>query len=385
LPLVRLPAFVLVALFGLTGTAAAQELTVYSSLPLSGPARPQTEAVVRGARLALADAGGAAGGHRVRYVSLNSATRRAGAWTPVRVARNAVRAARDRSAIAYIGEFNSGASAISLPILNEVGLPQISPSNTFIGLTRGGPGAARGEPDKYNPTGLRTYFRIMPNDRVQAAALATAMVDGRCRRIASLHDGALYGRGVATWVRRNVRRLGARVVVARRTRGGRLGRVRRARPDCVAYSGITANGAVGVFRRLGRRLPRARFFATDGIAEAGFVSRVPRRVARRTLLSVSTLAPSAYPPAGQSVLARLGNPDPYALYGYEAMRRALDAVAVAGANRRAVVRHMRSAPAQAGVIGTYAFDRFGDTTLRTYGLYGITGRALRFVGAVAAR
>jgi branched-chain amino acid transport system substrate-binding protein len=382
---VRLPGLVLAALLGLTGTAAAQELTVYSSLPLSGAARPQAEAVVRGAQLALADAGGAAGGRRVRYVSLNSATSRAGAWTPVRVARNAVRAARDRSAIAYIGEFNSGASAISLPILNEVGMPQVSPSNTAIGLTRGGPGAVRGEPEKYNPTGLRTYFRIAPNDRVQAAALATAMVDGGCRRIASLHDGELYGRGVATWVRRNARRLGARVVVALRTRGGRLGRVRRARPDCVAYSGITANGAVGVFRRLGRRLPRARFFATDGVAESGFTGRVPRGVAGRTLISVSTLAPPAYPLAGQAVLARLGNPDPYALYGYEAMRLVLDAVAAVGPRHRAIVRHLWAMPARPGVIGTYAFDRFGDTTLRTYGLYGITGRALRFAASVTAR
>ena len=52
-------------------------------------------------------------------------------------ALNVRRAAQDESAIAYIGDFNSGASAISIPILNEVPLPQISPSNTAIGLTRG--------------------------------------------------------------------------------------------------------------------------------------------------------------------------------------------------------------------------------------------------------
>jgi branched-chain amino acid transport system substrate-binding protein len=368
----------------LPATAAAQ-LTVYSSLPLSGPARPQTEAVVRGAQLALADAGGTAGGRAVRYVSLNSATRRTGAWVPRRVFRNARRATLDRSTIAYIGEFNSGASALVIPILNESNVPQISPSNTAIGLTRDGPGAGRGEPIQYYPTGVRTYFRIVPNDRVQAAALATAMVDGGCRRIASLHDGEVYGRGVAAWVRRNARRLGARVVVARRTRGGRLGRVRRARPDCVAYSGITANGAVGVFRRLGRRLPRARFFATDGVAESGFTGRVPPGVAGRTLISVSTLAPAAYPPAGQAVLQRLGNADPYALYGYEAMRLVLDAVAAVGPRRRAIIQHLRAMPARAGVIGTYGFDRFGDTTQRTYGLYGISAGALRFAAAVTAR
>jgi ABC-type branched-subunit amino acid transport system substrate-binding protein len=96
-----------------------EPLTVYSSLPLSGAARPQAQAVERGARLALEEAGGVAGGHPVRYVSLNDASRRAGTWRPELVASNVRRAAQDESAIAYIGEFNSGASAISIPILTR--------------------------------------------------------------------------------------------------------------------------------------------------------------------------------------------------------------------------------------------------------------------------
>src|SRR5688500_12762232 len=89
---------------------ASGPLTVYSSLPLSGPAKRQAQAVVQGARLAVEEAGGMAGGTQIRYVSTNDATRRAGAWTPERTASNARRAASDASAIAYIGEFNSGAS-----------------------------------------------------------------------------------------------------------------------------------------------------------------------------------------------------------------------------------------------------------------------------------
>jgi branched-chain amino acid transport system substrate-binding protein len=54
----------------------------------------------------------------------------------------------DPTSIAYIGEFDSGASAISIPILNETQIAQISPSDTAIGLTRDGPGADLGEPAK---------------------------------------------------------------------------------------------------------------------------------------------------------------------------------------------------------------------------------------------
>src|SRR3954462_6204544 len=100
--------------------AHAQALTVYSSLPLHGPLRPTTMAIARGAALALREAGGTAGGRPVRYVSLDAPTRRAPAWAPLHVAANARRVAEDPAAIGYIGDFNSGASAISIPILNEV-------------------------------------------------------------------------------------------------------------------------------------------------------------------------------------------------------------------------------------------------------------------------
>jgi branched-chain amino acid transport system substrate-binding protein len=378
-------------------TAQGDRVTIYSSLPLSGASRPQTTAAVRGARLALEERGGVAGPYAVRYVSLDDATRTAGSWTPERTFRNARRAAADPSAIGYIGEFNSGASAISMPILSEAGIPQISPSNTYIGLTRSGPGAARGEPGKYYP-GLRHYFRIAPNDRVQAGALAAAMRDRGCRRIASVTDGEVYGRGVGTWTRRHAAKLGLRIVVTHRIRrrspAARLGRIRHARPDCVAYTGITANGAVELVTALARRLPRARFFGSDGIAESGFADHraggVSRRVGRRVLLTVATLAPDAYPPAGRAFFDRYEqryddpNPDPYSIYGYESMQLMLDAVSAVGPSRSAVIAWLRSVVDRPSVLGTYGFDRFGDTTLRTYGLYRIRGGGLTNAGAVAA-
>ena len=90
--------------------APPQALTVYSSLPLSGASRGQTKAVNDGARQALQEAGGTAGGRPVRLVTLNDATRRTGTWTPSASSANARRAAQDDSTIAYIGAFNSGAS-----------------------------------------------------------------------------------------------------------------------------------------------------------------------------------------------------------------------------------------------------------------------------------
>ena len=388
----------LVALFA--AEADAQPLTVYSGLPLTGASRPQALSIERGARLALEEAGGGAGAHSIRYVSLDDSTARAGRWTPVKTARNARRAARDDSAIAYLGEFNSGASAISIPILNEEGIPQISPSNSAVGLTRSGPGTEPGEPEKYYPTGRRNFFRIAPNNRVQGGALAVAMRDRGCRRIAVLDDKEVYGAGLAKLVRRAARRLGLRVVYttgvdprARRFRGVARG-ARRNRAQCVVFNGITANGAVHLFRALARGLPHARLFGSDGIAERGFTDRreggVPRRVARRVLVTAYPLAPDALPDTGRMVLeryaARYGDrsPDVYALHGYEAMRLVLDGVAAVGAQRSALIDWLAAVRDRQSVLGSYSFDRFGDTTLRDWGLYRIRRGRLQWVGALRA-
>jgi branched-chain amino acid transport system substrate-binding protein len=377
-----------------------QAVTVYSSMPLQGAGRPQSLAVVQGARLALDEAGRRAGPHPVRYISLDNSTARAGTWTPENTAANTRRAAQDETAIAYIGEFNSGASAISLPILNEVPMAQISPSNTAVGLTRDGPAADLGEPVKYYPTGRRHYFRLLPNDRVQAAALAVAMQRRGCRRIAILHDGEVFGAGMGVLLRRNARRLGLRVAHTRRIRvrarrhRGLARRVRRSGARCVAYTGITANGAVRLFRDLAKAMPRARFYGTDGIAELGFADPreggVPGRIGRRVVMTVATLSPDAMPEAGRAMLQRYAArydepfPDPYAVQGYEAMRLILDAVAAVGPRRSAVIGWLHGMRNRPSVVGTYSFDRFGDTTLRDYGLYRIRRGELQWAGAVRA-
>ena len=152
-----------------SGSTGSNNLTIYSSLPLQGDSRPQSEAVVNGEKMALEEHGGKVGNYAVKYVSLDDSTAATGKWEPGATSSDARKAAQDKSTIAYLGEFNSGASAISIPILNEAGILQISPSNTYVGLTRS-EGADKGEPDKYYPSGKRTFGRVVPADHIQAAA-----------------------------------------------------------------------------------------------------------------------------------------------------------------------------------------------------------------------
>jgi branched-chain amino acid transport system substrate-binding protein len=363
--------------------AAAQQPVVYSSLPLRGAAAAQTAAIVRGIDLANERAG-----NPVRHVSLDDSTRRAGTWVPERVAANARRAVRDAATIAYVGEFNSGASAISMPILNEAGILQVSPSNTAIGLTRGGAGTEGGEPAKYYPSGNRHYGRVVPNDRVQAAAAATLLRDAGVTRLYVVHDGEVYGQGMATLTARAARGRGIGVVrvrrLGRRNARGIAREARRRRADGLFFGGVTANGAPRLWRAVARNRRLKVLAAPDGVAESGFARAIPRRTRARTRVTVATLAPEAYPESGREVLAALGNPDPYALYGYEAMSLVLDALARGGGTREGAVRAFFETRDRDSVLGRYSIDPFGDTTLTQYGVYGIRGAQLVWDRAVDA-
>ena len=94
------------------GSGGRTSLTIYSSLPLQGDSRPQSTDVVNGEKLALEEAGGKVGKFTIKYVSLDDSTAAAGKWDPGQTSSDARKAAQDPSTIVYLGEFNSGASAI---------------------------------------------------------------------------------------------------------------------------------------------------------------------------------------------------------------------------------------------------------------------------------
>ena len=76
------------------GDTAGEQLTIYSSLPLQGAARAQSEAAVNGAKLALEQAGTKAGKFPIKYVSLDDSTAQAAGWEPNATSTNARKAGR---------------------------------------------------------------------------------------------------------------------------------------------------------------------------------------------------------------------------------------------------------------------------------------------------
>jgi branched-chain amino acid transport system substrate-binding protein len=383
------------------GGGEARTLTVYSSLPLQGASRPQTTAMVQGIELALEQAGGKAGDFTIQYESLDDSTAQAGSWTPEATQANARRVAQDENAAVYIGEFNSGASAVSIPILNEGGVPQISPANTAVGLTSDEPGAEPGEPDKYYPTGSRNYVRIVPKDTIQGAALATLMQEDGCTSVFMTNDKEVYGAGLSRNIEAAAEGVGLEIAaneeidknapnyrsLAARAEGQGV--------DCFVYSGITANNAVQLYKDFASALPDAQLYGPDGVAESGFADPaeggIPANVQSRTKVTVATLSPDEYPPEGQEFFTQFSekygeeNPDPYAIYGYEAMRLALDAIERSSTGEKAdIISALFDTQDRSSVLGTYSIDENGDTTLTDYGVYTIDGGELQFDSTIQA-
>ena len=114
-----------------------------------------------------------------------------------------------------IGTFNSGCAEIEIPILNRAPngpLAMVSPANTYVGLTHGGPGTAAGEPGKYYPTGKRNYARVVAADDFQGAADATLAKQLGVKKLFILNDKEAYGPGVATNCQNAAKKLGIKIV-----------------------------------------------------------------------------------------------------------------------------------------------------------------------------
>ena len=319
-------------------------VSVYSSLPLTGPLASISRDIVAAEKLALLEAGGRAGEYSVSFTSLDSADPETGRWTPALVERNARTAVEDRQTIAYLGELENGASAVSLPILNASGILQVSPRDTFGGLT--GPGG-RGEPEKYYPSGRRTFARVVPDDGQQAVKLLSAMKDDGTRRLVIADDRALAGTSMGDRVAQLAEREGIEVVDRIRLDAGgdvpdNLGRkVRRDRADAFFYAGAYSPFAMAALDAVHAADPQLDLYAPDDVAIAPELPSAAGQAASSLELT------GVEPPEGTEArrFARSfhdaygRDPDPQAILGYEAMRVVLRAIAQAGNradSRRAV-------------------------------------------------
>ena len=312
-------------------------MTVYVSMPLSGPASPDGRDAADGARLALMKADGRAGDLEVQAKYLDDANP-VHRWDPAAVGRNARRAAQDSSTAAYIGELDSQPTRASLPITNDAGIAQVSPGASAVDLTQ----PAEGYPDspaRYRPSGEVTFARVVPDDAVQARALAQ------------------WANGVGP--------------VLGRSAGGPFG-------DLMLEEFTTDAEESGVEVIDPNQAKDAELLA-EFVAGAGPVGPGLLTIADNGRVVSGTLEPSRLPSGSfpSDFRKRIGRrPGPYAVYGFEAMRVILEAIAAADLQdgfRASVADQVLDSDHPVSILGSYSITPEGDTTLCTVQRYTVRG------------
>jgi len=348
------------------------------------------------AKLVLGQRGWRAGKHTVGLQVCDEASARTGLPDDRKCSRLAKALARNRSVVGVIGPVSSACALAMLAVLNRAAggpVPIISMSNTYLGLTRKGPGVAAEDPARHYPTGRRHYVRLAPADDTQGAASAVYARRLGVKRPFALHDESAFGAGQAAAFLTAAQRLGmvAGQSIAwdprARSYAPLVERLRRARADGVFLGGYVDNNGPMLIKALRDGLgPQAKILAGDGFNQPATIVEGAGSRAEGVIVAIASVPNRMLPPAGRRFAAeferRFGQrPCCFAVHGGEATRILLDAIAGSDGARDEVIDRMFQTRVRDGLIGGFTFDRYGDTSLSTQALYQIERGKLRFVTA----
>jgi branched-chain amino acid transport system substrate-binding protein len=367
------------------------DVIVVSDLPRGGVGKETIELMIDAIEFTLRGREFRAGELRVGYQSCND-TVGTEPYDPSRCRRNASAYVATESVVGVIGPWNSGCAELQIPIVSrrDAGpLAMISPSTTFLGLTR----TAYAQP--LYPDGVRSFARIVTHDHGQGIAAAHLAKRLGARRVAAVHQnlGDPYVRGLTTSFLAAARELGLDTVSfdwrPAESYKELAASVAAARPDVVYLAGLTQLNANTLVEDLRAELSRSvelvgpdSFAALDiaqGLGPAG----------EGMFVTVPGIPHDLLPPAGERFVREFGGPaniDPGALGAPEAAQSAevlLDAIARSDGTRASVVEELFATKTKNAILGSFSFDRFGDIDPAPVGVYRFEGG--RIVGHSVVR
>ena len=354
------------------------DVLLASDFPLQGSSRTQTIQIVEAIRYLLEQSNFKAGDHNVAYQSCDDATAQAGKWDSGKCSTNAQAYASNEKVVGVIGTFNSGCAAIEIPVLNQApggGVAMISPANTYVCLTEGGPGCDGTEPDKYYPSGSRNYARVVANDAYQGAAVAEFAKAQGITSVYILNDKEAYGLGVATNFRNAAENVGIKIAgfeawdPKASSYEALFRKIGGTAADAVFLGGlIDENGAQVIKDKvavLGPNDGKVKLFVPDGFTTQQTIDEAPE-AAPGMFLSVAGVPIDQFKGKGAEFIEafkpRLGGKpvDPYAIYGAQAAQVMLDAIAASDGTRGDVIAKLFEQKINDGYLGTFEINENGD-------------------------
>jgi branched-chain amino acid transport system substrate-binding protein len=338
--------------------------------------------------MAIDEYGGEIAGMKIDYQDWDDADASSQSWTPELETANAQRAINDPDVMAYIGPYNSGAAKVSMPLLNEAGLLQVSPAVTHTGLTKKEPGGDPNEPGIYRPTGKITFCRVCPADDVQGPLAADFARDElKAKTIFILDDKELYGQGVARLFRRRAEELGLTIlgqesINVRNVEFVSLMTAVKARnPDVVYFGGTTQSKGGQIAKDMRNAGLTCPLIVPDGCYELAFIKSAGEENLKNCYVTMGGLDASLLKGPGADFVRRYKEKFPgnkieaYAVYGYEAAKVVLESIKAVGKKDRAaiVAACVGTKDFDKGALGKWSFDANGDITLQNMTISRVEG------------
>jgi branched-chain amino acid transport system substrate-binding protein len=358
------------------------DFLIASDLPLQGANRALTTEMADAIEFALQQRDWKAGDANIGYQSCDDSTAQAGSWDSAKCSSNARAYAANEKLLGLIGTFNSGCAKLVIPVMNRASggpVAMVSPSNTYPGLTEGGPGTEAGEPDNYYPTGERNYVRVVWNDQFQGAANAQYAQELGLERIFILNDSETYGLGIATLFAEYAEKLGIQILGNQKwdkdasSYESLASRIKASNADAVFLGGIVCNNGGKLIKDLRAGLgPDVTLLGPDGWTPISATIEGAGGSANQMYISQPGIPIDQLTGAGKefvdAFLAESGKDtvDPYTAYAAQAANVLLDAIDRAGTDERArVAEELFQTEVQDGILGNFQIDENGDTTLGT--------------------
>jgi branched-chain amino acid transport system substrate-binding protein len=363
--------------------SGSPDYIIASDLPLQGAIRHQTLQISRAVIWELAQKGWKAGSLKIGYQSCDDSTAQTAGWDSAKCATNARSYASNRSVIGVIGTFNSGCAKIIVPVLNRAHpgpLAMVSPANTNPGLTKHWD---PGEPNKYYPTGVRNYARVVATDDFQGPADAMWSKSLGYKKVYVLNDKQTYGFGVATTYKNAAKKLGIQVVGfkgwdAKQSSYEALANlVKASGAQAVFLGGIVCNNGAKLMQDLRAGAPNVKLQMPDGFSDP----TANGAVANGAYISVAGQPPKSLTGEGATFVKSFGKqigtePNPYSQYGAQAMQVMLQAVATGGGDRAKTTKAIFGITITNGIIGNFSINATGDINLTPITIYRQAGNKL---------
>jgi branched-chain amino acid transport system substrate-binding protein len=372
------------------GDTSKGTVNIAIELPQQGSELAATGPVINGIKLAVKDAGGAAGGYKVEIPnSVIFDDAKDGAHDPQTGAQNMNAIVALPDVVAVIGPQNSSVAKVQIPISNEAGLLQCSPANTNEGLTKPEFGALdirKANPDKIN------YIRVVTTDDNQGPAAAKYILDNlKKKNVYIIDDTETFGKGIADnfqkYLEANGGTLVARDGVPKTTTdySAILTAAKAKNPEAIYFGGVTASGGARILKAaVAAGLGDIPYIGPDGIYDGSGATKDSflNLAGDDAKNSYATAAAVGDYPGRAEFAAKYkaeygDDPTGYAATGYacaqvvlDALNRAAPASDMAGLRESVRAAAVDTSVTYKTVIGDTKFDANGDTSQKIISFYG---------------